>query len=470
MGVAGSEGSGIRDQGSGVRLSGPIPDPRSLTAIRAAAGAWLATRAVVGVAAWVGVSELITGNPTTYHKGPFVEAALLWDAAWYAGIAQHGYVAPAAGATSNLAFPPLLPLLARGLGSVFQALGWDMGSPDWGPWALAGVVVSNGAFFAALVVRWHLVALDHPAAVASRTLWLVAAFPLGFFWSAFYTESLFLLLAVGCLYAARRGWWWPAGAAGGLATLTRWAGLLLAVVLLVEWAAARWRAAPSPRRPTTADHGYATNTRITHSPAHSCIRVRHSWSALPGGGAGIARPGWLALGGIALVPAALAGYLGWLQVQFGSPWGILQSQSTGWKHDWTWPWDTYGWGVSLLWQSLTQTGPHPESVLHWGYGNSLYMWLDLGLPWLVAGLGVIGWRRGWLRPGDVAWLVLGLLFPLSLGVTISLARYLLPLWPALVVAARLCTGRPGLERAWLVAGTGLMAVGAYLYASARWIG
>jgi hypothetical protein len=402
-------------------------------ALRATVGSFLATRAVVVVAAWVGASSLIQANPTTYHKGVFTEAALMWDAAWYAGIARNGYVTPAPGITSNLAFPPLLPLLTQALAGFFSSQGLNMGDPAWGPWALAGVLISNIAFFAALYILWHLVALDHPTAVADRTLWLVAAFPLGVFWSAFYTESLFLLLAVGCVLAARRGLWPVAGALGGLAVLTRWAGLLLIAVLMVEWVAARRR-------------GQAA-----------------AWRLPP-------RPAWLTVGWLGLVPLALGGYMLYLQEAYGAPWAVFQSQAQGWQHGLSFFVQTYADGANLLWQSVTQTGPRADSVLHWGFGNSLYMWLDLAMPLLFTGLGVLGWRRGWLRPGDLAWLALGLIFPLSLNTTISLTRYLMPLWPALIVGARLCTGRPGLERAWLVVSTGLLAVGAYLYANAKWIG
>jgi hypothetical protein len=384
----------------------------------------------------MGVAELMRTNPT-YHKTQLVEAALMWDASWYMGIAQSGYHMPVTG-TSNLAFPPLFPLLVRLLGDGLAGLGLTLGDPQYGPWALAGLLISNAAFLGALILLWHLVRLDHPAGVADRTLWLVAAFPLGLFWSAFYTESLFLLLAVGCVLAARRGVWPLAGALGGLAVLTKWLGVVLVAVLFVEWLAARrarraadgnGRAAPPERRPSV-----------------------------------------FALGWLACIPLALAGYLLYLQVTFGTPWGILQSQEQGWKHGLSFFVSTYLQGVDLLWQSVTQTGPNRDSVLHWGFGNSLYMWLDLILPWLMLGLGALGWRRGWLRPGDLAWLGLGILFPLSLGTTISLARYMMPLWPALVVGARLGARSPALERAWLVLATGLLALGAYIYANAKWIG
>jgi hypothetical protein len=401
-----------------------------------ALGSFLATRAVVGLAAWLGVTQLIAANPT-YNKGPFTEVALLWDSAWYMSIVKDGYALPPPPATSNLAFPPLLPLLTRLLGEGFNALGLHLADPVYGNWAVAGILVSNAAFLAGLFVLWHLVALDHPAGVADRTVWFVAAFPLGVFWSAFYTESLFLLLAAGSVLAARRNVWPLAGLLGGLAVLTRWAGLVLLAVLLVEWLTQQRRA-----------------------------------SAVPGNGAGVPapRPSWLSLAWLGGIPLALLSYMGYLQAAFGTPWGVFQSQREGWQHGFSFFLATYWEGVDWLWQSVTQTGPLRDVVLHLGYGNSIYMWLDLGLPLLYIALGVIGWRRGWLRPSDGVWLALGLLFPLSLGTTISLARYLMPLWPALIVVARLTTTRPGLERAWLVASTGLLALGAFLFASARWIG
>src|SRR5262249_13751245 len=58
------------------------------------------------------------------------------------------------------------------------------------------------------------------------------------------TESLCLLFGVLCLLWARRGSWWLAGLAGGLAALTRQQGVFLALPLAWElWEAAdrRWR-------------------------------------------------------------------------------------------------------------------------------------------------------------------------------------------------------------------------------------
>ena len=51
-----------------------------------------------------------------------------------------------------------------------------------------------------------------------------------------FTESLFLLLTVGCFYAAKREWWWTAGIIGALASATRVTGiLLLPALVLLYW-------------------------------------------------------------------------------------------------------------------------------------------------------------------------------------------------------------------------------------------
>jgi hypothetical protein len=69
---------------------------------------------------------------------------------------------------------------------------------------------------------------------ARLALVLMVAFPTAFYFHAAYTESLFLLLTAGALVAARRGLWFVAAGAALVATLTRWTGVALVPVLLVE--------------------------------------------------------------------------------------------------------------------------------------------------------------------------------------------------------------------------------------------
>ena len=136
---------------------------------------------------------------------------------WFLRIAEHGY------GTHATAFFPLYPLLVR----VF-ALGTGR-SPT------AGVIFSVACFAAALVLLYRLVRDEFDAPTAVWTVILLSFAPTSFFFQAVYSESLFLLLTVACFAAARRGRWVLAGLAGGLAALTRSAGVLLLVPLAWMW-------------------------------------------------------------------------------------------------------------------------------------------------------------------------------------------------------------------------------------------
>jgi hypothetical protein len=143
-----------------------------------------------------------------------VEPLRHWDGLWYKLLAEEGYGLPNKNAYA--AFWPLFPWLMNAGANL-------VGTPT----ETAGWVIANASFFLALVVVYRLVALDFDRAVARRTLWLMALFPTALFFSAVYTESLFLLLAAWALLCARTGNWLGAGALGLLAALTRSQGVLL---------------------------------------------------------------------------------------------------------------------------------------------------------------------------------------------------------------------------------------------------
>lgn len=153
-------------------------------------------------------------------------ASVRWDAIHYLAIASHGYQS-----ASATAFFPLYPLLVG-------ALGWLCGST-----VVAGIAISLIAFALALVLLHRLAELELGREVADVTVALLAFAPLSFFFSAVYTESLFLALTVGCFLAARRGHWGWAIVLSAAAAATRVTGVLLAPALLVAW----WQAPPRPR-------------------------------------------------------------------------------------------------------------------------------------------------------------------------------------------------------------------------------
>jgi len=155
--------------------------------------------------------------------GPFIQYFIApwyrWDTVHYLEIADHGY----ASKPVNTIWPPLYPLLTRLASILFT------------PSLLAALVVSNLAAILAwtLLYLWAADVWDEKIARDS-VLWAVV-FPTAFLWMAGYSESLFLVLAVGCVYAFRKSRWILAGLAGAGAILTRWQGIILFVPLGWLW-------------------------------------------------------------------------------------------------------------------------------------------------------------------------------------------------------------------------------------------
>jgi hypothetical protein len=145
-----------------------------------------------------------------------------WDAVWYLGIAHHGYTVEAGGAARSTAFFPLYPLLVR----IFAGL-----SRSPGALLVASYVVSLAAFAGALYILHRLVSLELGRPLARPTLLLLAVFPGSLFFSAPYSESIFLLLSVGAFYAARTGRFAWAGCLAAAASATRSEGLVLMLPL-----------------------------------------------------------------------------------------------------------------------------------------------------------------------------------------------------------------------------------------------
>jgi hypothetical protein len=158
------------------------------------------------------------------RDGLLLEPWQRFDALRYLRLAREGYAHE-----EDSVFPPLYPLLIRGLGSL---LGGDHRGQ-----LMASMLISNLAALGLLILLYKVTTAEFGEAYATRTLLYLLLFPTGFFLFAPYTESLFLLLALGSLWAARSGRFWLAGGLGLLAALTRLTGWVLVIPLLYEW----WR-------------------------------------------------------------------------------------------------------------------------------------------------------------------------------------------------------------------------------------
>lgn len=154
---------------------------------------------------WEGVKNWWLNPWTTY------------DSKWYIDIAINGYM------EQTSSFFPLYPFLLK--------IGGEIETNA----VVTGIMISNFCFLAALAVIFLLTKLDFNEKAASTTVWLLAFFPTTAFFSAAYTESLFLLLLVSSFYLARRGNWLGAGSMGLLASLTKNPGILISIALAIEY-------------------------------------------------------------------------------------------------------------------------------------------------------------------------------------------------------------------------------------------
>ncbi len=338
-----------------------------------------------------------------------------WDSVWYLAIAGGGY-----GDGAREAFFPLYPL-------VVKIAGVPLRSP-----LIAGALASTALLAVALGLLHRLVALDFERRVARNAVLVTALFPMSFFFSAVYSESLFLALSIGAVYAARRERWALAGLLGALAASTRSAGVLLLVPLAILYLWDGGRVVGRARRPLRAD-------------------------AL-----------WLGL-----VPLGLVAYCAYLALSGGDALTPFHAQEV-WFRTFAGPfagaWDGVVAGVQGARQLLSgardpvffrEAGGDPFVVAH--HNIELLCWLVLTVAAAVGAL-----RR--LPAAYGAYLLAALALPLSYPVgpqpLMSLPRFVSVLFPLAIWLALWMTGRAWRER--IVLGTFAGGLAVYTAIFATW--
>lgn len=336
-----------------------------------------------------------------------VEPMRHWDGSWYRLVATTGY--DSLGFTAypaKAAFWPLYPWLMDVFSGITNL------SPE-----SVGYVISNLSFAAALVLLYQLVSMDLSADIAKRTLWAIALFPTAFFFTAVYTESLFLLLTVGCLLAARKGEWWLAGGIGLLAALTRSAGIMLLAPMGILFL-----------------RQYGTDIRRWFP---SIIPA-----ALPALGPLIF--GWR------LTTAGLD-FFDWINVQWqwnrfrATPWETFECATVGCVADVPNLGTVEARGVDWSWVDQLASSPTWSTITSAGFRDAFARgdWLELVVTVGAFILVVAGIRKiplyyfALILPP----LIVPLFSPSSVHPLMSMPRFVLPMFPLFVVIAILITNR-----------------------------
>lgn len=372
------------------RLRAAAAAQRVPPAVRDAAVAFVATRSAALAVAFIANVLLLRerAKPVTFLLPwqRLAETLTIFDAAWYVDIARRGYFFDP-GTQSSVAFFPLYPLLIRVVATLF-------GGSETALWA-AAVAISWAAFFAALVALHRLTErITESRDIARRAVLLLAVFPFSFYFGQVYSEALFLLWTVLAVSAAHRSRWLAAGLYGMLAAATRSNGVLVALPLLMMAAADR----PALR-----------------------VLVRRVAALAP-------------------IPLALAAYSGYVYVLTGNPLAWLDAQAQ--------------WQFSVGHAPYT----HLLRTLQFIEAEGLYGWLARaeGAPidfaytvvalMFLAAVPFVARRFG---APLAAYVLAGLLLPLSGNVLVGFGRYASVLFPVFMLAATVRS--TGMQHAILIA-------------------
>lgn len=275
-------------------------------------------------------------------------------------------------------------------------------------WVVDLVGEALGLWFVYKLVRRER---DHRAAAFS--VWMVALLPTAVFFIAPFTEAPFMAAAAASLYYAREGRFGPAAVAGAAATAMRLTGLALLPALVLE---------------------VMTRQRRTGNAAARGVLV------------------------LSMILLPLVLYCAYMQLRTGDALAMFHAQTLpSFAHNAAPPWQ----GLAAAWNTM-MSAPDGETRSIFarevafgllGLVACMAMWVSTRVP------------RSFALYCSVAWLMTA-----SLTFWRSEPRYILALFPAVIVLADV-TQRSRVTRGVLLTASGaLMCAGVWIFAIGHWLG
>lgn len=185
---------------------------------------WLSSRLIIVITMLL-IAPLFPSSSTGVTATFSWDVFSAWDSVWYEKIMTSGYdFSSDVKEIHTVAFFPLFPLLSR----IIMFIGL--------PPKVAGILVNNSAFLAALFILYSWVQELYGTSAARWATATLAWCPYSLYGTVIYTEGLFLLCTTSALRAFDKKQYIWAGFWGALSTATRLPGVaLIPAFLFVSW-------------------------------------------------------------------------------------------------------------------------------------------------------------------------------------------------------------------------------------------
>lgn len=329
----------------------------------------------------------------------FLDGWARWDAGWYVNIAENGYLNQPLNSQGqkNVVFFPAYPISIRLLNLITHNS------------FLSGILISNIAFVVASALLYKLVCDRYNETVARWSVVFLSVYPFSFYFSAVYTESLFLLAVVSAFYFGEQGCWPLAAASAALASATRSVGITVALGMVLLY---------------------------LDKVGFDVRRLR--WDAL-----------WLLL-----CPVGILAYAGFLFYRFGDPFLFVSGRNVpGWEQ---------GMGLSMAWQNVKEC--LSVSAMLAGHCPVINI-IHLSVGMFAIALSVVSQRR--LSIAHWGWAVIYLTTSFLMGWH-GMGRYVLPAFPMFISLAKVVR-REGTLLGFIILSALLLSLFTVMYTHFFWV-